>query len=163
MICLRNAFIKIYGLRHEAFFITILPFYPPPRSGDIHPIYGVYLGGSSLNDDYSLINVNSYRVTSQLRSIKQTGISEKNLINSREDSSLLKFNGKLEVSTSTTSSKMDKEEFIESLNDEISYYGLQNFFYLPGPDKNMVPHLSNLHTFSLQEVTSEYEERLVEP
>lgn len=58
---------------------------------------------------------------------------------------------------------MDKEEFIESLNDEISYYGLQNFFYLPGPDKNMVPHLSNLHTFSLQEVTSEYEERLVEP
>ena len=58
---------------------------------------------------------------------------------------------------------MDKEEFIESLKDKISSYGLHTFFYLPGPEKKMISLLSNLHTFSLHDTISEYEERLVEP
>ena len=103
---------------------TVIP--SSPKRGDIHPIYGVYLGGSGLINDYRLAKVNSYKFTSQLRNIKQAGVSERILTNSREDSSLRKFNGKLEV-PNTTSYEMDKEEFIESLKDKISYYGLHTF------------------------------------
>ena len=126
---------------------TVLP--STPKRGGIHPIYGVYLGGSGLKDDYSLLKVNSYKFTSQLRNVKQAGISERTLMNSREDSSLRKFNGKLEVPNAATSFDMDKEEFNESLKDKISYYGLHKFFYLPGPEKKILSLLSNLHTFSL--------------
>ena len=83
-------------------------------------------------------------------------------MNSRKDSSLRKFNGKLEVPTTATSFDVDKEEFNESLKDTISYYGLHKFFYLPGPEKKILSLLSNLHTFSLQEIISEYEGRIVE-
>ena len=71
------------------------------------------------------------------------------MINSREYVSLRKFIGKQQAPTSTTSSEMDKEEFIESLKDKISYYELYGFFYLPGPDEKMISLLSNLNTFSL--------------
>ena len=135
----------------------------PPKQGGIHSIYGVCLGVSGLNNDYYLAKVNPYKFTSQLRNVKQTGISERTLINSRENSSLRKFNGKLEIPNTITSSKMDKEEFIESLKDKISSYGLHTFYYLPGPEKKMISLLSNLHTFSLHDTISEYEERLVEP
>ena len=52
----------------------------------IHPIYSDYLGESVLNDDYRLVKNNSYKFTSQLRDIKQAGISERTLTDSLEDS-----------------------------------------------------------------------------
>lgn len=122
-----------------------------PNRGSIHQIYGVYLGESSLNNEYCLAKVNSHKFISHLRNFKQAGIIERNLMNSREDSSLHKFNGKVEVLNTTKSSEMGKEVFIESLKDKISYYGLHNFSYLPGPEKMIISLLLNLHTFYLQD------------
>ena len=129
--------------------ISTIPPYSPKRRG-IHQIYGVYLERSGLDNEYRLVKVNSYKFTSQLRNVKQAGISERTLMNSRENSSLYKFNGKLEVLTTTGTSEMDKEDFIEYLKDKTSYYGLQYYFYLPNSDKKMIPLLSYLHTFSLK-------------
>ena len=59
------------------------------------------------------------------------------------NSSLNKFNGKLEVPTTNGSSEMGKEEFIEFFKNRISYYGVQIFnFYLPNFNKNMIYLLS---------------------
>ena len=59
----------------------------PPRRGGNHPTYGVFLGGSPLDNDYWLTDTRHYRFTSQCRgakvinSIKQALLSA---INSKE-------------------------------------------------------------------------------
>ena len=42
---------------------------PPKRCGE-HPIYGIYIGGSDLDDDYKLVGNRHYKYTSQRRSAK---------------------------------------------------------------------------------------------
>ena len=79
--------------------------------GGKHPIHGIYLGGSSLKDDYSLKRLNSYKYTTQLRSSKQSTSSERALMDSRDSSSIIKFDGKLELSSSLTTipTELDKD------------------------------------------------------
>ena len=128
-----------------------------PVRGGKHPIHGIYLGGSSLKDDYSLKRLNSYKYTTQLRSSKQSASSERALMDSRDSSSIIKFDGKLEFSTSVTiPTELDKDEFIKSLKDKVSYYGLQSFFYLPGSNGTMLSLLDHAHSFSLQDVIAEF-------
>ena len=132
-----------------------------PVRGGKHPIHGIYLGGSSLKDDYSLKRLNSYKYTTQLRSSKQSASSERALMDSRDSSSIIKFDGKLELSTSLTTipTELDKDEFIKSLKDKVSYYGLQTFFYLPGSNGTMLSLLDHAHSFSLQDVIAEFQDR----
>ena len=135
-----------------------------PVRGGKHPIHGIYLGGSSLQDDYSLKRLNSYKYTTQLRSSKQSASSERALMDSRDSSSIIKFDGKLELSTSATiPTELDKDEFIKSLKDKVSYYGLQTFFYLPGSNGTMLSLLDHAHSFSLQDVIAEFQDRCRTP
>ena len=134
-----------------------------PKRGGTHPTFGIYLGGSGIDSDYNLLKSPSYKFTAQLRNMKQAGIGERALMNARDDSSVRKFNGKLEVSDSTSKTEMDKEDFFETLKDKVAFYGLHNFFYLPSTDGTMLLLLTDSYAFSLKEVTTEFESRLIEP
>ena len=95
--------------------------------------------------------------------MKQAGIGERDLMNARDDLSVRNFNGKLEVSESTSKTEMDKEDLSEALKDKVAFYGLHNFFYLPSTDGTMLLLLTDSYAFSLKEVTTEFESRLIEP
>eukprot|EP00979_Chaetoceros_neogracilis_P018852 scaffold11318_cov564-Chaetoceros_neogracile.AAC.1 len=74
----------------------------------------------------------------------------------------MKFDGKLEV-IETTSNELDKEQFTASVKNNMRYYGLQTWFYLPSPANKMVCLLEEAHQFSLAEVLANYILRSVEP
>ena len=79
-------------------------------------------------------------------------------MDSRDSPSIVKFDGKLELSIllTTIPTKLDKDEFIKSLKDKISYYGLQTYFYLPGLNGTMFSLLDHAHSCSLQDVIAEF-------
>ena len=105
---------------------------PQPRRDGKHPIYREYLGGSELDDNYSqkISGIRSFKYPSQLRNIKQLSVNQKTLMDAKKDVSMLKFDGMLELKKDD-SSQLDKEQFITALSDEVKYYGLQTFFFLP--------------------------------
>ena len=82
-------------------------------------------------------------------------------MDSRDSPSIVKFDGKLELSIllTTIPTKLDKDEFIKSLKDKISYYGLQTYFYLPGLNGTMFSLLDHAHSCSLQDVIAEFQDR----
>ena len=114
------------------------------------------MGGSDLNSEYALKSSNPYKLTTQLRNAKQSSQSERSLTDARTNASRIKFHhGKLETSTDC-STEYDKEEFLTSLKEQVSYYGLQNFFAMPTSDRTMYNLLSFSHLFELQNVIEEY-------
>ena len=70
--------------------------------GGKHSIYGIYLSGTSLKNNYSLKRSTSYKYTTQLRSSKQYVSSERNLMESRDSASIVRFDGKLKRSSTRT-------------------------------------------------------------
>lgn len=131
---------------------------PTPRRGGIHRLYGVYQGGSELNDQYQLPLRRTYNFTTQLRNAKQLSISENKLMEARNDSSAMKFNGKLEA-TASDINEFDKEQFIRALMDKVRFYGLETFFYQPNSSGRMVSLMTEYHAFTVDEVLAEYSER----
>ena len=129
-----------------------------PVRGGKHPIHGIYLGGSFLKYDYSLKRPKPYKYTTQLHSSNQSASSERALMDLRDSSSIIKFDGKLELTTSLTTipTELDKDEFIKSLKHKISYYGLQTIFYLPGSNGNILIILDHAHSSSLQDMIAEF-------
>ena len=107
------------------------------KRGGTHPVLGNYLGGCELDNDYHLVNSNSYKYTSQLRTIKQLSANENKLREDRNSISILKFDGKLELTSSSSSKEMDKEQFFQGVRENINFYGLQTFFYLPDSSGQM--------------------------
>ena len=132
-----------------------------PRCGGNHPIYGIYLGGSGLTDDYNLTTPNSFHHVSQVLNHKQSNTNESTLILAIEDSTKPKFTGNLEISTSTAI-EYDKESFIRALKEKVKYFGLQNFFYLQS-GTTMKYLLEHPYDFTYDEVHDDYKARLVEP
>lgn len=133
-----------------------------PRRGGIHPIFGLFMGGSDLDDDYKLKSQAPYKLTTQLRNPKQSGSSEQSLMDARTDATKLKFHGKLETSADCTT-EYDKEEFLTALREQVNYYGLQNFYAMPDEDGKMRNLIVDSHLFDLESVKDEYESRLLRP
>ena len=131
-----------------------------PVRGRIHPIHGMYLGETSLKDDYSLKRLNSYKYATQLGSPRQYASSERALIDSRDSTLVIKFDGKLKLTCSLTTitRELNKDKFIESLKDKVAYYSLHAFFYLPNPNGTMLSLLDHKYSFSLQDVVTEFQE-----
>ena len=107
------------------------------RRGGEHPILGHYAGGCSLKDDYSLSSQNPFKYSSQLRNIKQLSSNESKLIEDRASISSMKFDGNLELNDSSPSTEMNKDQFFQAVLDNINFYGLHTFFYLPFDGKMM--------------------------
>ena len=76
---------------------------PLPRRGGKHPIFGIYVGGDQLTEEYKLASTFSYTSTSQIRSERSLNVAENALHTQRADTTTLKFNGKLEVSSESQS------------------------------------------------------------
>lgn len=83
------------------------------KRGGTHPIFGIYVGGSPLYTDYKLTDKNGYSSTSQLRSEKSLNLAENSLYAQRDDSTSVKFNGKMDTTTNTASlSELTLESFL---------------------------------------------------
>jgi hypothetical protein len=126
-------------------------------------LYGVYQGGSELDNNYELVLVRTYNFTTQLRTPKQLSLSETKLIDARNDSSTMKFNGKLEA-TASDINEFDKEQFIRALMDKVRFYGLETFFYLHNSSGRMVSLMTEYHAFTVDEILNEFHARAgIEP
>ena len=120
------------------------------------------MGGCTIDADYAKVDDFSFQHSLQLRNSKALITSETNLIKSLKDTTAIKFNGKTD-SSSTDGRELSKDELIEALKLEVGYYGLENFFYLPNADGDMVYLLDEAQNFTLKEVTDEFNSRMIEP
>ena len=78
-----------------------LPPTPTPKRGGIHGTYGLFLGGSALDDDYKLTETQgNYAFAAQRRNPKTITSIERDLMMSRDSTTSLKFDGKLEPASS---------------------------------------------------------------
>ena len=134
-----------------------------PERGGTHPTFRMYMEGRGIDSEYNLSKSQSYKFTAQLRNMKQAGIGERALMNTRDNSSIRNFNGNIEVSDSTSKTETDKEDFFEALKDKVAFYGLHNSFYLPSTDWTMMSLLTDSNAYSLKEVTTEFKYHLIEP
>ena len=60
-------------------------------------MYGVYIGGSPLNDDYLPKKTLSYHFSSQRRHLKTIATIEGNLVKTRDSTTTLKFNNNVKL------------------------------------------------------------------
>ena len=87
---------------------------PAPKRGGIHPVYGLYIAGSGLDQDYKPKERNTYSYASQRRNVMTISSIERDLVTARDAMNNLKFDGRLEpVVTSTT--EVGKEKFLTLL------------------------------------------------
>ena len=56
-----------------------------PHLGGTHPIFGIFLGGDDLTNNYKLASSITHTSTSQLRSERSLNIAETNLHNQQAD------------------------------------------------------------------------------
>ena len=132
-----------------------------PLRGGIHPIYGLYMGGSKLTDDYTLKSKSPYTCTMQIRNPKQPSYSEQTLIKRCSDTTSIKFNGSIEINISCIT-EYNKEEFITKLNEQVGYYELNSLFSMPDRTGTMHSLIdTNTHLFSLNSVVTDKSTRMV--
>jgi len=76
---------------------TTTPSIPSkPVRGHSRPIYGIFIGGSTLDDSWKLKDTCHYRFPSQCRNAKANAAIHKHLTEARLYTTTLKFNGVLE-------------------------------------------------------------------
>ena len=91
-----------------------------PKRGGNHVLFGVYQGGSALTSEYKLTKKNSYRSTTQLRSSKVLAQCENSLHKSRESTTVLKFDGKLEINSGNSSpTELDQEQLMKAVKETV--------------------------------------------
>ena len=141
------------------------PAQPLPRRGGKHPIFGIYVGGDQLTEEYKLASTFSYTSTSQIRSERSLNVAENALHTQRADTTTLKFNGKLELSSEnqSTLTELSMEGYLRAVGEMVERFGLQTFFYIMDFLKKMKYLPEEPHSFTLEEVLTEHKSRLVEP
>ena len=137
----------------------------PVKRGGKHPIFGTYVGGAALDSAYKLTTKFSYSSTSQLRTEKSLNVAETSLHSQKGSTTLLKFNGKLDVTEENTASltELNLEGFLRSVGEVVERFGLETFFYLPDSAGIMKYLPEDPHTFTLALVLTEHESRCSEP
>ena len=127
---------------------------------------GLFVGGAPLEIDYSLASTsNAYKSASQLRNIKVCTTNENYLHKRKDETTSLKFDGKLDTSSSSTSkTELDKKQFIHALRDLVQRFGLQTFFYMPNSNlTGMISVVTDSHLVTLEAVIQEHKDRLNDP
>ena len=64
----------------------------PPRRGENHPTYGVFLGGAPLDDNYHLTGARYYRFTAQRQGSTVINSIEQSLLSAISSKHFKKFN-----------------------------------------------------------------------
>ena len=100
-----------------------------PLRGGIHSVYGLYLGGSPLDDNYqpTMNKRLTYHFASQRRNPKTISSIEQALITARDSTTTLKFDGRLEP-TVGSSTEIGKERFMTLLQRRVKEYGHETFY-----------------------------------
>ena len=134
----------------------------PPRRGGVHPTYGVFVGGSELDEKYCLTGTRNYQFTTQRRSAKVVNSIKQALLKAIEAKDINKFNGSLETTPSLNEFELDKESFVKQLRKKVKLHGQQNFYTVTY--NNQVLNLfDNYHELTVDEVIEQYELRCKEP
>ena len=143
----------------------VSPTTPLLKRGGRHPIFGIYVGGAPLDNQYELSHTDTYASTSQLRNEKQLSVAETSLHNQRNNTTTLKFNGNMDVKESNTASltEMNLDMFLRNVGDIVERFGLEPFFYLPNSSGAMKYLPEDSHTFTLTSVLDKHKSRLSEP
>ena len=128
----------------------------PPRCGGVHPTYGVYIGGSELDENYHLTGTRHYKYTSQHWSTKVINSIEQALLNAIDSKDNLKFKGNLETTPSLEANKLDKDSFVKQLRKKVRLHGQQSLYTITYQDQvlNLFDHH---HKFTVEEVIEQYE------
>ena len=138
---------------------TTAPALPTPRHGGVHPL-GIYNGGSAIDKNYALVSpVLSFKFATQLRTGKQLSLNQTTLLSQKDNSQYLKFKGKLDMANVGTS-ELDKDQFTTKVKDNMRYYGLHTWIYLPDDDGIMRFLLNDVHLFTFDKVMTEFKSRL---
>jgi hypothetical protein len=130
----------------------------PPKRGGIHPMYGVYIGGCPLGDDYLPKKTLSYHFSSQRRHVKTISTIESNLIKARDSTITLKFNGQLEAVVGSAT-EVGKEKFLVMLKRKIEEHGQETFYHIQS-DAKVMDLIEHIHNFTVEQVTEEFNRRL---
>ena len=129
----------------------------PPLRGGIHNMYGVYIGGSPLGDDYLPTKTLSYHFSSQRRHVKTIGTIESNLIKARDSTNTFKFNGQLEAVVGSAT-EVGKEKFLVMLKRKVEEHGQETFYHIRS-DGKVVDLIDQIHNFTVEQVTTEFNRR----
>ena len=112
-----------------------------PRRGGHHSSLGLFMGGSPLNLKYDQVDpANAYSFTTQLRHERHLPNIENALQKKKQNMSIIKFDGKLDVKEGTK--ELSKNEFILAVKETVDMYGFETFFYVPHPHKNKMINIS---------------------
>jgi hypothetical protein len=96
-----------------------------PCCGGDHGLHGIYMWGAPLDQRYMNTKARTYHATSQHCTIKSSSLNEFMLNKKWRDTSLLKFDGKLEVEKdAATIDHLNKDELLEAVKNVINCYGL---------------------------------------
>ena len=132
-----------------------------PRRGGNNTTFGTFVGGSVLNNEYKLTKTNNFKSSSQLRTSKTLSTLENTLNATLLDSSSLKFNGRLDTTSTTT--EINKEQFIVAVRRMVKKFGFQSLFSIPSQDGlKMMTLEDDPHSFSLDQVLNEFNSRNIE-
>jgi hypothetical protein len=132
-----------------------------PTRGGIHSVYGLYIGGSPLNDKYqpTIDKRLTYHFASQRRNPKTISSIEQALITSRDSTTTLKFDGRLEP-TVGSASEIGKERFMTLLQRRVEEHGHETFYYMKNNTGSVVNILEHSHNFTLDMALVEIETRM---
>lgn len=140
--------------------------HPPPtlkRGGGNHPIFGIYVGGLALNQDYKLTSAQSYSSTSQFRTENSLNMDETSLHSQRGNSTSLKFNGELNFAEGNTDSltELNLEGFLRAVGVIVKRFGIETFCYRPDSTGSMKYLPEGPRMFNFASVQAEHESRII--
>jgi hypothetical protein len=123
-----------------------------PKNDGIHSVYGLYIGGSSLNQVYE--GVAKFSHASPCYNEKGLAAIKQNLVNACDSSTSLEFDGKLEAVGSFTIEM--KKRFLTLLQCCVEEHGQQTFYFSKDVHNTMVNLFNEVHNFTFNMVVSEF-------
>lgn len=134
----------------------------PPRRGGQHTTYGLFIGGSDLDNQYRLTGTRHYKYTSQRRGAKVINSIEQALLKTIDSPTSPKFNGNLLRTPSTQDTELDKLNFIKQLKRKVQLHGQQSF-YAAFSQSQVLSLFDHYHKFTVEDIIDQYELRCDEP
>jgi hypothetical protein len=121
------------------------------KRGGTHPIYGVFLGGGSVEAGWDMSTAR-YRFSSQRHDEKIVGKVERGLTDARDKTTTLNFNGTLEFDgTEGSERELDKDQFVCTIEQLTLEHG-QKVFYAIEKDCTIHDLLRLPHLFTVEDV-----------
>jgi hypothetical protein len=130
-----------------------------PKRGGMHPIYGVFLGGGSVEAGWDMTTAR-YRFSSERRDEKSIGKVERGLTDARDKTTTLKFNITLELDGAEgIERELDKYQFVRTIEKLTREHGQQVFYAI---EKYCTIHvlLRSPHLFTVEDVIDSHMMRL---